>query len=293
MRLNRFDLNLLVIFEAIYTEGGLTRAAERLNMAQPTVSNSLARLREAYDDPLFARSGRGVVPTPFARRMISPVRQALRQMQATLDGNLRFDPASSDRLFRISIGEIPGVALLPPLMQTLSEKAPGVRLQVYQTDRRAIKEALALGTLDLAIDIPQLSARALNSHTLGGGDYVCVLRSGHKYARGRMTLERFLSLQVISVSSRPSGSSILELALNRINQRMEPVLRTQYYLPSFRIVEFTDYAMVAPRSLAEQFNLVQKDLPFETNVSSSCVYWHRSAEEDPANIWFRSQIIGC
>ena len=77
MRLDRFDLNLLVIFEAIYSEGGLTRAAERLNMAQPTVSNSLARLREAYNDPLFARSGRGVVPTPFARDMISSVRQAV------------------------------------------------------------------------------------------------------------------------------------------------------------------------------------------------------------------------
>ncbi|MCR9259683.1 MAG: LysR substrate-binding domain-containing protein [Pseudomonadaceae bacterium] len=291
MRLDRFDLNLLVIFEAIYSEGGLTRAAQRLNMAQPTVSNSLARLREAYNDPLFARAGRGVVPTPFARRMISPVRQALRQMQATLDGNLQFDPATSDRLFRISIGEIPGVSILPPLMQALREQAPGVRLQVYQTDRREIKEALALGTLDLAIDIPQLSARALNSHTLGGGDYVCVLRKGHKCARGKMTLERFLSLQVISVSSRPSGSSMLELALNRINRRMEPVLRTQYYLPSFKIVESTDYAMVAPRSLAQQFDVAIKELPFETNVSSSCVYWHRSAEDDPANLWLRSQII--
>ena len=106
-----------------------------------------------------------------------------------------------------------------------------------------------------------------------------------------MTLERFLSLQVISVSSRPSGSSVLELALNRINRSMEPVLRTQYYLPSFKIVESTDYAMVSPRSLAQQFDLAIKELPFETNVSSSCVYWHRSAEDDPANIWLRSQII--
>lgn len=291
MRLDRFDLNLLVVFEAVYTEGNLTRAAEQLNMAQPTVSNAVARLRAVYEDPLFVRSGRGVAPTPLARQLINPVRQALRQVQGTLTGTVAFEPEHSEQAFRISIGEIQATSMLPPLIEALSREAPNVKVRAFQTDRREIKDALALGTLDLAIDIPRLSSHTLNQHQLSRGENVCVLRKGHPRSRGAMTLEKFQSLEFIAVSSRPTGSSLLELALSRVGMRVEPVLRTQYYLPAMRIVESSDYALVAPRALAEQFDVSAKRLPFEIGMEGSWLYWHRSAEEDPANHWLRSLII--
>ena len=124
MRLDRLDLNLLVVFEAIYAEGNLTRAAARLNVAQPTVSNALARLRLVYDDPLFVRSGRGVTPTPVARQMIAPLRQALRQLQTTLERKVQFDPATAERTFIVSVGEVAGSLVLPALVEQLERLAP-------------------------------------------------------------------------------------------------------------------------------------------------------------------------
>jgi DNA-binding transcriptional LysR family regulator len=291
MLLQRFDLNLLVVFDAIYTEANLTRAAARLHLTQPTVSNALARLRQAYGDPLFVRSGRGVTPTPRARQMAAPVRAALRQMQATLDGLVEFAPATSDRCFRISIGELAGAALLPPLVEILAREAPGVRLETYPMDRREIADALALGTLDLAIDIPQLSAARLERAPLAAADYVCALRRGHRYARGRLTIQRFVELEFIAVSSRRSGSSLAELALQRAGRRAAPLVRTPYYLPALRTVERTDLALLAPRALAGQFEVVAKELPIELDAPGSCLFWHRSAADDPANAWLRDSIL--
>lgn len=291
MRLDRFDLNLLVVFEAVYAEGNLTRAAEQLNMAQPSVSNALARLRAAYDDPLFVRAGRGMAPTPLARQLISPIRLALRQVRGTLTGSVGFEPAQTDRTFRISVGEIQATSMLPGLIDAIGREAPDVRVRAFQMDRREIKDALALGQLDLAVDIPRLSSHALNQCPLTRGEHVCVLRKGHPKARGAMTLERLQSLSFIAVSSRPTGSSLLELALNRAGTRVEPVLRTQYYLPAMRIVASSDYALVAPRVLADEFDVTAKRLPFEIGMEGSCLYWHRSAEEDPANQWLRSLIV--
>ena len=131
MRLDRFDLNLLVVFEAVYAEGNLTRAAEQLNMAQPSVSNALARLRAAYDDPLFVRAGRGMAPTPLARQLISPIRLALRQVRGTLTGSVGFEPAETDRTFRVRFvrvvdmgGTHPGLVLL----ERTSVAAPPARV---------------------------------------------------------------------------------------------------------------------------------------------------------------------
>ncbi len=290
MRLTQFDLNLLVIFETVYAEGNLTRAAEQLNVAQPTVSNAMARLRASFDDPLFIRSGRGVAPTPLARRMIGPVRQSLRQMQSTLDGNMAFDPASSDRTFTMSIGEIAATALLPPLVILMGEEAPQAKLRAFQTDRREIKEKLALGELDVAVDIPRLSSHSLNRSPLTAGDYVCVMRRGHPKSKGALTLEKFLELDFVAVSSRRAGSSLLELAVGRIGGRVEPALRTQYYLPALRIVESSDYALIAPRSLAAQFDVAAKDLPLVIDMEGTWLYWHRSVEEDQANVWLRGLV---
>ena len=180
MRLDRFDLNLLVVFEAVYSESNLTRAGEQLNMAQPTISNAVARLRAVYGDPLFVRSGRGVAPTPLARQLIGPVRQALRQVQGTLAGTVAFEAESSERTFNLSIGEIQATSMLPPLIDVLSREAPDVRLRAFQTNRREIKDALATWAPWIwRSTFPGLSAHSLNQHQLTRGENVCVLRKGH------------------------------------------------------------------------------------------------------------------
>ena len=290
MRLDRFDLNLLIVFEAVFIHKNLTRASEHLHLAQPTVSNALTRLRDAFNDPLFVRDGHGVSPTPLARETIGPVRQALAQIQGVMDGSIEFDPGTTDRVFRISITEAQETWLLPSLVNSLALAAPKAKLNAFQVDRRQIKDALAFGQIDVAIDISNLSSQALNRTALATSDYVCAFRHGHPIQQGRLTMKRFLAQDLIAVSSRQSGSSLLEFSLRREGIQVEPRIRTQHYLSAFSILYSTDYVTIAPAKLAHQFGLVTKKLPFEVDTGGIWMFWHRSTEDDQANRWFRELI---
>src|SRR5258705_6629050 len=127
MNLRSLDLNLLPIFEAIYVERSLTRASEVLHVTQPAVSNALVRLRSAFGDPLFIRSGRGMIPTPEAEQLIGTVREALSRLRSGLDRGRGFDPTSSERAFNIAAGEAAAAALWPAFARRLAEAAPRLR----------------------------------------------------------------------------------------------------------------------------------------------------------------------
>ena len=126
MKLNNLDLNLLVIFNAIYSEGSLTKAGELVGITQPAVSSALAKLREYFDDQLFIRVGQGVKPTAKTENIIIHVRDALSILQRSLEKPDSFDPAVSSRKFRLSLNDISEGRVLPILMQKVHEAAPNV-----------------------------------------------------------------------------------------------------------------------------------------------------------------------
>lgn len=291
IRLKDIDLNLFVVFETIYEENNLTRAAELLHVTQPTVSNALTRLRRVYDDPLFIRAGRGVAPTPLARRLIGPVQQALKVLQASLDDLMAFDAWTSDRCFRISASDIVASQLLPELIKDLAQSAPGTSVQCIRIDRRDVSGALAAGDLDLAIDIAQLSGASLNSQPLFDGSYVCIMREGHPSQDRDLTIEHLLELDHIAVSSRTRGRSYLELMLSRMGRRIEPKLRVQNFLSAFEVVKRSDLVMITTQSFSEHAGIRVRELPFTQPTLGSSLYWHRNVEDDPANRWFRERVI--
>ncbi|SVD75301.1 uncharacterized protein METZ01_LOCUS428155, partial [marine metagenome] len=116
MKLSDIDLNLFVVFDAIYTEGNLTRAGEIIGITQPAVSNSLSRLRNLFDDPLFVRTADGMVPTPVAQNIIGSVRQALGLIRSSVQESEIFDPSVSGKRFRISTNDLGQVILLPKIL---------------------------------------------------------------------------------------------------------------------------------------------------------------------------------
>ena len=152
MDISRIDLNLLVVLEAIYTEGGLTRAAERLHVTQPAVSYALGRLRELLGDPLFVRQGHGMAPTPFMRTMIEPLRQALRGIEAVLNDMQHFDPATAERRFTLGCRDTLESLVLPRLLNRITRAAPRVELATVHFSRRDAKADLVSGRLDLLTD---------------------------------------------------------------------------------------------------------------------------------------------
>ncbi len=291
MNLRGIDLNLLPIFEVIYTERSLTRASEVLHVTQPALSNALVRLRRAFGDPLFIRSGRGMTPTPEAEQLIGPVRDAMARLRAGLDRGLGFDPKSSERAFNIAAGEVATSALAPILASGLMAEAPRVRFFFHQTDRAAIPLELASRRLDFAIDIAALTQSDLESRPFMEDPYVCVLRRGHRAARQKLTLELLLRLTHVAVSSRRGGRTVVDLALNRTGERLRPVMRFPHYSPAFHVVTTTDFALIAPLSLARIHDVVIRPLPLDGLNLMLHLHWRRDTDKDPACVWARDHLV--
>src|SRR5687768_15590500 len=124
MNLAAVDLNLLVAFDAMLTEGSVSRAAQRIGLSQPAMSKRLGRLRELFGDDLFVRSGDGVKATERTLDLADAIRSALRQIEDALGGYGRFDAARSGRTFRIGAMDHVAAVLLPRVMATIRSQAP-------------------------------------------------------------------------------------------------------------------------------------------------------------------------
>jgi DNA-binding transcriptional LysR family regulator len=292
--LNDLDLNLFRTFDAIYEAGNLTRAGEVVGLSQPAMSNALGRLRRALDDELFVRTPRGMVPTPVARAMIGPVRQALRLLRDSVQQREHFDPADASAAFRISMGDLTEARLLPPLLGRLDALAPRVSVSSFQVPRRDVLRELAAGSLDLAIDVPLLSDPNVRHAPLWHDRYVCVVRDGHPVLASGLDVDAFLALRHILISSRPRGPGHVDLALDRLGLRRDVALRAQHYLMAPGIVAGTDLALTIPRGFAVEalrdHALRILELPFEVPPLETHLYWHASQEQDAGNVWLRALL---
>src|ERR1035438_738566 len=130
MDLNRVDLNLLVAFDALMSEGSVTRAAERLYIGQSAMSSTLARLRKLLDDPVLVREGRQMVPTPLAVSLITPVREVLDRVESLLSPGREFDPARAERTFTVVGSDYTSLTFVNPASERLSAAAPGVKIRL-------------------------------------------------------------------------------------------------------------------------------------------------------------------
>jgi DNA-binding transcriptional LysR family regulator len=290
MNLRSIDLNLLPVFEAIYAERSLTRASEALHITQPAVSNALARLRRAVDDPLFVRTHEGMAPTPAAQALIGPVREALGRLRSSLAQRARFDPAQTERIFTVSASDTAAAAIAPQLLKALGP-APRVRFHWVQTDRADVPGELASGQIDFAIDVDVLARPELDSASLFQDRYVCALRKDHPKARRKLSLAAFLALPHIAVSSRRTGRSIVDMTLAQMGEKVRPVMRFRHFLPAFHVVMASDVAVVAPRSIAQRYDVAVCDLPFDAPALGLSLFWRRDAAHDSAIVWARDHIL--
>ena len=291
MQLNQIDLNLFPVFDAVYQQRNLTRAAEVLSITQPAVSNALGRLRRALNDPLFVRTSQGMTPTPLAENIIGQVQQALQLLTTSVNEGNVFDPLTTDKVFRLSMNDMSEAMILPHLLSQLQLLAPHMGIECYQVPRQNIERELAAGTLDFVLDAPLISSHQVCSQPLLKQRYACVVRKGHPVATGRFTLEQYLSLDHILVSSRRKGISYEDAALNRLGRQRRVKMRVQHYQVSPLLVARTDMALTIPMSMAQKYDLEILELPFSLPPLDTCLYWHKSADHDSANQWMRALLV--
>jgi DNA-binding transcriptional LysR family regulator len=291
MVLNRnIDLNLLQTFLAVHVTGNVSRAAERLGVSQPTVSHALQRLRLAYGDPLFIRTQGGMAPTAKAQRLAKAVDHALTTLDVAIRETETYEPARSERAFRLHLTDIGETIFLPPLLESLARDAPRVRIEAFQLDDRDILPALESGRIDLALGyIPALTG--VQRQFLLSERYVVVMRAAHPVARRKPSRAALAQLHYALVRSHPATARALQEL--RLSDRVRLELPHFMVLP--RILAETDLAALMPSRLAEAFRGLGDYAIWRPRVGlpsfDVSVHWFWRFENEPANRWLRERIV--
>lgn len=289
----RFDMELLAVFEEIYSSGSITRAAENLGMAQPTASIALARLRRHFGDPLFIRTPRGMEPTPHALEILGDVRAATAALHSALRHKKEFAPEHSEREFKICMTDISEIVLLPTLLNHLKQVAPAIRIDATTISPETPMQ-LASGEVDLAVGfMPHLEA-GFYQQKLFDQNFVCLLAADHPRIAATMTRKAFLNEGHVLIKSSGTGHSIVEKSLNAKGIERRIVLKVPSFLGVARIVAQTKCIATVPQrfgsAMVQQENVKMLPPPVKLPDFSVKQHWHERFHADPANQWLRKMV---
>jgi DNA-binding transcriptional LysR family regulator len=293
MHVEKLDLNLLRLFDAVYRLRNVSRAAEALGLSQPAASQGLTRLRLQLKDPLFMRMAGGVRPTPRAQRLAAAVQSALGTLELALGEFERFDPAASRMALRLHLSDIGEARFLPALMAALGREAPGITVQSVWLPHEDIAAALDGGQLDFAIGfLPGvLETRQV---ALLRDRYVVLVNERHPLAAAAHTPVDMAALQALEfVAVRSHGETLRILQQLGLQERVRLSCSNFLALPA--IVRSTALAVVLPRAVAQDFAargscaVVEPALPQPDFTVS--LHWSRRFEADAGQRWVRELLM--
>ena len=286
---NLLEPRLLRLFDALFTTGSVTKAAEKLGQRHPTISIWLARLRQELDDPLFIRSAKGMLPTPRAEALIGTARQALEMLRRLAELRSDFDPANAKRRFTICMTDGSHITLLPAILAYVRRVAPGVRIEAAQIGADTPR-MLQSGEADLALGfISDLDAGHFQQ-ALFPQDWVCLVNANHARIRDRITARDFRREAHVLVRSG-TGHQLLADALKKQRMVLDIALELPGFLGLPAIVGTTDLIATLPRhigeTLAHYYGLRVLDCPRSIACFKMKQYWQARFHRDPANQWLR------
>jgi DNA-binding transcriptional LysR family regulator len=295
MNLRSIDLNLLVIFDALMTERHVTRAAARIAMSQPAMSNALSRLRHIFKDELFIRTAGRMEPTPRALELGVAVQQILRQAERLMSTDVAFEPRSSDREFSARMSDLVGYLALPHIAQHLRSEAPAMVLNIVHISPEATVIALEADELDFALSMDLSHGKSIRAEPLFTDRMCCVMRADHPLAKLELTLTRFLKYRHMRVAMSPTDIRFVDNVLAELGQRRRVALTVPHWLLVPRTLVETDLLAVVSGKLAEQFTgageIIAKPLPFESQPFDWQIYWHRRYDKSVAHTWMRQTVM--
>ena len=293
--LSTLDLNLLRVFDAVARERHVTRAAEKLNLSQPAVSNALSRLRQALGDELFLRRPGGVEPTALALSLAQPVAEVLDRLRQTLSAHAPFDPATTDRVFTAALSEYAESVLAPPLLGAMARDAPRALLAIRHADRTNALELLEAGEAELAVAVLPEPPALYTRVRLLPEVFVTLLRAGHPLAEGKLTLDRFTAYPHLLHSANGSRDGALDGPLRDAGfpRRLGAVVAHLGAVPG--ILAQTDMVMTLSSRLALRMaaahGLVVRPCPVEIRHTRLSLVFHRRFEADPGHAWLRRTLL--
>jgi DNA-binding transcriptional LysR family regulator len=286
------------VLSVMLNERSLTRTAQLLETTQPSVSKVLGRLRAHFDDPLFVRVGLSMQPTPKALQLLGPLRDLLATSELLHISPLPFDPATSDREFRLLLTDVGMTYFLPPLMSRLEKEGANLRLHAVPLDSRQFEAKLESGEADIALGAFPRASKRLRRQRLYITNYLSVVRKGHPRSTQLSSAAGFFSERHIVVSASNTGHAmhqIVERALEHALPREKIQLRLPSFMAAAAVVRQTDAVATMPSHLAQfvakELGLVTFRPPLTLPRIEIAQYWHERIDREPGHRWIRAAIF--
>jgi DNA-binding transcriptional LysR family regulator len=296
MNSERFDLNLLVVFDAVAQTGSVTAAASRLTLSQPAISHALNRLRDMVGDPLFVRSRNALVPTPRAQAMIDPIRSIVEAARGVVLLGA-FDPGTSERAFRVGGSDFSMQIIVPALVRLLRAQAPRSTLDLVPIESRTLA-SLESGELDCSFWGSMPPGAPYLSRTLFRESFTGVVGRQHPLAdkarQGTLTLDDYLAYPHAMARFRIPGQSTIDAALAELGRSRTIGYASPNFTSNAAALLNSDLVMSVPSRLAATFgdrDLILFELPFEVPSFPYSLIWHRRTDADPGCSWLREMAV--
>ena len=290
------DLNLLKTFAFLLEERHISRVAARLHVTQPAISRALARLRVEFNDPLFVRTPKGMLPTAKALALEKPLIDLLERINAFYKAPKLFDPRTAQGSIRIATTDYFEQVIWVDLVGVLNREAPGLRFITLMTGSELPTDAMREGTVHLAIagffgELPNGFMR----QALFSDHFLSVLRKNHPSAKQALTLEEFLKLSHLVVSPNGTHSGAVDVELQKKGKQRHVAASVCSFLSSGPLVAQSDFVLTAPAKLVERFTtyLPLKAMPPPISLPKINVVqvWHERFHNDAMLAWVRKMIF--
>lgn len=290
--LRRLDLNLLVTLDVLLSEHNVTRAAQRLNFSQPSVSVHLAKLRDVLGDPLLLPGPRGMRPTARAEALREPLRQALDALEHAVAPPSPFDPAEANHTWRVAAADYAESTIVLPALAGLRSAAPGTRLAVLEMVPSRIARQAERAEIDLVFHTSEGAPEALHRRVLFKERYVLVGRAGHPRLKRRPTLAQFCALEHVIVSTDGGGfRGITDDVLAETGLSRRVVLSVPHFLFLMSVLANSDLVAMLPARLVRDTGALRVvEPPVDVPGYEMAMLWHERSHRDPAHQWLREYI---
>ena len=299
MNIRQLDLNLLLIFDAIYRERSISGAARKLNMSQPTVSNALSRLRNFTDDQLFYRSANAMLPTRAANALAVPISHALNAVEIGFSTMRDFDPKTSERTFSLGINDHMRLMLIPALANVVEREAPNIVLDFQQDIKNPSRtiDDIRRGGIDLTILPAHMHGNDedISMEVLYGDKLVFAARMGHPVAGKQLDDNDLASLKFVTTGVAPAIRPIVEAEFSKrgIQRKVSCIMPDTITIPA--IIEMTDNVAIMGghdfRRHQQEYAITQLHFPFELPDVHGALFWSKSMDDDPGHQWLRGQVV--
>ena len=290
--LQTLDLNLLKAFSVLMEERNVSKAAEHLAITQPAMSGVLARLRDSFDDPLFVRVQRGVVPTNRALELAPQVKKVLNEVEQLLQPP-QFDPTTAELTVRIACTAYAMRAVIVPFLRLLKIQAPKIKVAVLAINESIVQNQLEQRQIDFSLVTPDFQAPDIHAQNLYDERYICAVRHDHPIAQQtELTLEQFCQLEQALISYHGcSFSGVTDKALQAMGLQRNISLSVQNFIILPELLEQSDLLAVVPERLITHLdNLKRFKPPLKIQGFTKTLIWHERTHKDPAYRWIRELI---